>query len=279
MARLPHVALALVAALVAVAPAQAGPLDGVPVPTVPAVVSQVIPPVVAPVVPPSAPPAPAPPEPVTTVVDSVTGVLDTATGGAVSGATGTAGGVLSGAGGQLGGTLESILTAGGGATGGGAGSLPASTVTTLLSFLGASGTAGGAQGTAGPGGAGGQAVVVDGRAPRAVVSAVSKLRSTAKTGRLVLRVTLDEPGVVVLGGTLRPGKARKGQTVSRKPIHFPAAVLGYRKAGALRVTVMLSRAAQRRLAGARDGRLSIQTLAVDAARNQARGAVKRHLAR
>lgn len=184
-------------------------------------------------------------------VGEVVGTLNTATGG-----TGAAGGLLNTGGGQFAQELDRAAASG---------TLPQVTVVRLLGLLGPSAGAAGA--------------TSDGRAPKVVVTALSRLGSTGRTGKVKLRVTSSEPSVVVLGGTIRPGKARKGSVNSRKPIHFRAVTLAFRKAGALQVTVVLSRKAQRHLGAARDGRLSVQALAVDLARNQSRVAVKRSLRR
>jgi hypothetical protein len=65
----------------------------------------------------------------------------------------------------------------------------------------------------------------------------------------------------------------------RTPITFPRTLLAFRRAGAMRVKIALSRSDLARLARARDARLSVGLLAVDAARNQATRRLKRHITR
>jgi hypothetical protein len=150
-------------------------------------------------------------------------------------------------------------------------------------------TAGGAAGgVVGSGVSGG---IVDGRAPTVSVQVLSHLRTVRKTGRLVLRVGASEPAVVALAGTVRPGKqlrakkqrgAREKARAAasfRRPIQVKRALLAFRRQGALRVTISLSRTAQRRLGRARDARLSLAVYAVDVARNQAVRQLKRHVKR
>lgn len=219
------------------------------------------------------------------IVTETTGTV----GGIITGTTGTVetvvdetlGGILDGSG--LG-TVVGPNTGGGGANGG---LLPTDALTQLLGTLGipiSGGTAGqvtNADGT----------ITVDSRAPGVTFTVLSKLRSVKKDGKLKLQVATDEPGVVAFTSAVRPGaavkakKARKG--VKRKPapkhsrklIKVPAVTLGFRKAGKLRVTVQLSKTAQRNLGNARNARISVGLLASDAARNQARTRVKRAVKR
>jgi hypothetical protein len=156
--------------------------------------------------------------------------------------------------------------------------------TTSTSRTGAP-AAGGPAGTVlGPGGARG---VADGRAPTVAVKVLSRLRTVRRTGRLVLRVTSSEASVVGLAGTVRPGRplrakrrARARSAASfRTPIQVKRAILAFRRQGALRVTVSLSRSAQRRLGRAMDARLSLTVYAADLARNQGLRHLKLHVKR
>jgi hypothetical protein len=119
-------------------------------------------------------------------------------------------------------------------------------------------------------------VIVDASAPRPKVKVLSRLRSIGRTGKMRLEVSTNEPGIVALGGNVRPGravkakkrKARSSAKHSRKLVKVPSVVLGYRRAGKLTLTVKLSRAAQRTLGRSRDARISVGTLAADVFRNQ-----------
>ncbi|MDQ3723692.1 MAG: hypothetical protein M3376_11675, partial [Actinomycetota bacterium] len=117
-------------------------------------------------------------------------------------------------------------------------------------------------------------VLLDASAPRPTVKVLSKLKQVGKSGRMKLEIRTDEPGVVALASSVRPGatiKAKNGQKagkVSRKLIKVPQIVLGYRKAGTLNVTVKLSRAAQRTLGRVKDAKMSVGTIAVDVWKNQ-----------
>jgi hypothetical protein len=213
---------------------------------------------------------------------STLGGLVPGAGGVITGVTGTVGGVISGVQDNVSGVLDETL---GGIIGGGGGLLPDDVLGTLLGTLlanssAAPGTpgfggpgAGGpivlAGGTYGPGG-----VVLDASAPRSTVTVLSRLKQVGKTGKMKLRITTDEPGVIVLKSNVRPGatvKAKKGSKatkVSKKLIKIPQIVLGYRKAGTLDVTVKLSRAAQRSLGKVKDAKMSVGTIAVDIWQNQ-----------
>jgi hypothetical protein len=114
------------------------------------------------------------------------------------------------------------------------------------------------------------ATTADTRAPRVKLKLLSRFAWVARTGRLKVRVTSDEQGVVAVGGTAR---------VRHKVLHLRASVLGYRSAKAKTATVELPRAALRELARARSVRLSLQALAVDVARNQRTTALKVTLTR
>lgn len=246
---------------------------------------------------------------VTATTGTVTGTVGTVT-GAVGGATGTTsdplgtvtgtvgsvvGGVTGAAGGLITDPTQGVTGTVGGLLGGSpAGTLPTGTVTELITvLLGGQGAAGGAGAGGSTSGSAGSAppivggapngTVVDQRAPVARFRTLSRLSRVGRTGKLVLRVTSDEAGVVVFQGAVRPGKGirRHGRVVrvSRKLVKFRPVLLGFRKAGALRVTLVVSRSAQRALGSARDARLSVQALAVDLARNQHREAVKQRLHR
>jgi hypothetical protein len=159
--------------------------------------------------------------------------------------------------------------------GGGLPQLPTGTVDQLLGSLGA--PAGNGP-VVGPGGA----IVTDARPPVMKIKVLSTVRRIGRTGTLRLRISTDEASVVAMGGTIRPGIKRRlasrrarAQRYSRKPIHFPAVVLGYRQAGALTVTIRFSRGARRMLGRGRNARISIALAAVDVARNQATNHVKR----
>ncbi len=124
-------------------------------------------------------------------------------------------------------------------------------------------------GRVGPGG-----VVLDASAPRSTVKVLSKLKQVGKSGKMKLEIKTNEPGVIALASTVRPGAAVKAKNgskakVSRKLIKIPQIVLGYRKAGKLTVTVRVSRAAQRTLGKVKDARMSVGTIAVDVFKNQA----------
>ncbi len=182
---------------------------------------------------------------------------------------------------------------GGGAAGG---LLPTDALNALLQTLGIPTLAGTGTGqTVAPDGS----IVIDSRAPGVTFTVLSKLRDVQKDGRLRLQVASDEPGVVAFTSTLRPGvlarskakaRTRKGTSKkakkraaspkhSRRVIHVPAVTLGFRQAGALKVTVQLSKTAQRNLGNARDARISVGLLAADGARNQATERVKRSVKR
>jgi hypothetical protein len=205
-----------------------------------------------------------------------------ATGGAVDQVTGLVGGLAPAAPAPVGDALDQLLA-------GGLPSLSPGTLDGLLGTLGVPASLGGnragAPGTALPAGTvvGAANGVVDGRAPTAGVTVLSHLRVVRRTGRMVVRVTSSEPSVVALAGTVRPGMRlrRYGRTKTgfRKTIKVKRALLAFRRAGALRVTISLSRSAQKRLGQARDARMSLAVYAVDVARNQVSRSVKRHVKR
>ena len=233
----------------------------------------------------------------TQITDTVTGTLPV-DGGIVTDTTGTVGGLLTDPVGTLTGTVGTVGTVVDGLVDGGAtgGLLPAGTLDSLLITLGLTPTSG--TGTTGTGtgtgtttgtstttlipGTGGY--VVDARSPNAKFQVLATLRRIAKTGRIPLRITTDEGGIVAFGGTLKPGKKLKARKRARKAaaakaIRFPAATLGFRKAGSLRVTIQLSRQAQRRLKNVRDARMTLSIVTADARRNQGKSTFRRTIKR
>lgn len=232
-------------------------------------------------------------------------------GGVVTTVTSTVGGVVSGVPQQVAGALEQVLTGvvpgGGDSSGGGSGGVPGGGG--ILPGAGAHGGGGAPTGGETTGGGGlvpddvlasllaplarvsgpvttsvpsnGGRVLVDARPPAVSLEVLSHLKTIGRTGRLVLRVAASETGVVALKGAVRPGarlRRARGSSTARV-LDLPAAVLGFRKAGALRVTMVLSRTAQRALGRARDARLSLTYVTADLARNQARGTLTRKLGR
>lgn len=254
----PVTPLVVVAALAA--PASANALLGLPLPLPDADLGQVV----------------------TQVGDTVGGVLPGDVGGVVTGATDQVGGIVSGTTdqivGQVTGTVDQVL-------GGVTGTLPVGTVDQLLGTLGAAGvpgatTAAGGSVTPGtvvlPDGT----VLVDQRAPGVKTKVLSTVRQIARTGKMRLAVTSDEPSVLAVGAMMRPGKARTrhhrahAAKSRRSVIHLPAITLAYRKAGTLKLTYQLKRRAQRNVARGRNARISVAVVAVDVARNQAATRVK-----
>jgi hypothetical protein len=217
------------------------------------------------------------------LLGSVGGLLPS-DGGLVTGTVGTVGGLLGGVTGTVTGTLDTTLGSVLDTSGSGGGLLPTGVVDSLLASLGVApaGTAGGGTGTGASGTTGDGSVVVDARSPNATFKVLTKLRQIARTGKIKLRVSSDEPGIVAFGGSVRPGQARKARhaarrAATRKPLRIPAAVLAFRKAGALQVTIQLSRSAQRALGRARDARMSLAVVTIDAARNQGKSFLKKHI--
>ena len=222
-------------------------------------------------------------------------------GGVVTTVTGTVGGVVTGVEDTLTGTVDGLV--GGvldGATGSGS-LLPTDVLDQLLGTVGGALAPGGttaATGAPGTTGSGGFVLingvptptgVVDAAAPDMSVTVASTLRQIHKTGSLRLRVRSSEPGVAALGGAVRPGTAYrkpKKKTArtsaarhSRKVIKFPAAVLAFRKAGELQVTVKLGRVARRNLGASRNARISVATVSADRYRNQASDTIRRTIKR
>ncbi|HUR85791.1 MAG TPA: hypothetical protein VMY78_10635 [Solirubrobacteraceae bacterium] len=202
------------------------------------------------------------------------------TGAVVTGVTGTVGGVVGGVQNTVTGVVDQTL--GGVLDGGAGGLLPTDVLDSLLGTLLANSSA--APGTPGTGTSGGPIVlaggsvtpggiVLDASAPRPTVKVLSTLKKIGKDGKMRMEIRTNEPGIVAVAGSVRPGvavkkKGAKAVKHSRKVIKVPSITLGYRKAGKLVVTVKLSRAAQRALGRSKDARMSVGTLASDVFRNQ-----------
>ena len=184
------------------------------------------------------------------VVDTVTGTVD-----------GTTGGITT----PISQTVDQVL-------GGTLGTLPTGTIDDLLGAAGLAGKNGtnGANGvTVLPDGT----VVVDKRPPNTTVRVLDRNKKVGRTGKLRLQISSDEPSVVALVGTVKPGRAwhlrgRAKRRHSRKAIKLPKVVLAYRKAGALRLTIQFSRSAQRNIRGSYNSAVRLSLVAVDVARNQ-----------
>jgi hypothetical protein len=214
------------------------------------------------------------------------GLLPGSVGGVVTGVTGTVGGLVGGVQTTVTSLVDQTL---GGVVGGDLLGLPTDAVDSLLgTLLHSSAAAPGTPGLGAPGsgapivlsggkiGAGG--VILDASAPRTTVTILSKLTAIGRNGKMKMEIKTDEPGIIAVGGKLRPGallkvkdpaklKAAKAKH-STKLIKVPSIVLGYRQAGKLDVSVQLSRAAQRALATSKDAKMSVGTVAVDVFRNQ-----------
>jgi hypothetical protein len=205
-------------------------------------------------------------------------------GGVVTGVTGTVGGVVGGVQTTVTGVVDQTL---GGVLGGTGGLLPTGTLNTLLgTLLSNSAAAPGTPGTGSPtvGGpivlSGGQVspggMIVDASAPRSTVKVLSKLKQIGTTGKMKIEISTNEPGVVAVAGTIRPGaaavvkgkKRKKAAKHSRAAIKVPQIVLGYREAGKLVATVRLSRGAQRTLGASKNAVMSVGMVAVDVFKNQ-----------
>jgi hypothetical protein len=179
-------------------------------------------------------------------------------------------------------TTTAVQDAVGQVLGGGLPQLPTGTVDQLLGSLGVPGLDG-LNGAAGqPGTLPDGTILADARAPVLKVKVLSTVRQISMTRKLRVQISSDEAGVVAIGGSIRPGAKRRlatrkarSQPYSRKPIRFPAMVLGFRKAGALTVTVRFPRAAKQTLGRGRNARISVALAAVDVARNQGLSHVKR----
>jgi hypothetical protein len=202
-------------------------------------------------------------------------------GGVVTAVTGVVGGVVGGVQDTVVGVVDQTL---GGVLGGANGLLPTGVLDTLLGTLLKNSTA--SPGTPGTGNSGGVivlsgaqpgpgGVILDASPPRTNVKVISRLSEIGSTGTMKLEVKSNEPGIVAVGGNIRPGtaavKAKKGRKAakhSRALIKVPRMTLAYRKAGKLIVTVRLSRAAQRALRASKNAAMSVGTIAVDIFKNQ-----------
>src|SRR6478609_6195365 len=89
-------------------------------------------------------------------------------------------------------------------------------------------------------------------------------------GRRCLKITSDEPSVVALVGTIKPGRKwhARGTRHSRKAIKVPKVVLAYRQAGALKLTIQFSSLAQRNIRHSYNSTMKLSLVAIDVARNQ-----------
>jgi hypothetical protein len=219
---------------------------------------------------------------VTTTTGTVTGVIDGVL-GALPGSTGST--LPTGAVGDL---VSGLLgdAAGAGGSGTGAAGADGSSSAGSNGSNGSTGTSG--SGSGGATGAGGAVdangnPIADTVAPKLKFKILSRLRAAARTGRLRLRVTSSETSVVAFNGLLRPGKGRRVHRralhVSHKLIRTKATLMVFKRAGALTVTVKLTRSARRTLARTTAARISLQAWAADLARNQARKNVKRSIRR
>jgi len=217
-------------------------------------------------------------------------------GGVVTGVTGTVGGVVGGVQTTVTGTVDQTL---GGVLLGSGGVLPTAVLNTLLGTLLSNSAA--ALGTPGTGAStvggpivlsGGQVsptgVVLDASAPRSTVKVLSRLKEIGSTGKMQIEISTNEPGVVAVAGTVRPGaaakvkkskKPNKAAKHSRMVIKVPQIVLGYRQAGKLVATVRLSRGAQRALGASKSAKMSVGTIAVDVFKNQDSETTKVNIAR
>jgi hypothetical protein len=201
-------------------------------------------------------------------------------GGIVTDVTGTVGGVVTGISGTLDGTVGGVVDGVLGGDTGTGGLLSNDALSQLLGTLGLAPAAG----TTGPGGTTAGGLVVDARAPNARFKVLSRLARVSKTGKLRMRATTDEAGIVAFSGSMRPGKSRhtkhKAQSsAGRKAIKIPTAVLAFRSPGSLVVTIQLSRQAQRALGRARNARLSLGIVTADLLRNQAKSRVTKTVKR
>jgi len=201
------------------------------------------------------------PDPLSGVVDTVTGTV----GGVVDTVTDTTGDPTGGIVDTVGRTVDQVL-------GGTLPQLPAGTVDDLLGAAGLNGLNGlnGAPGQPGvtvlPNGT----VVVDKRPPTTRVTVLNRNRTVGRNGKLSLKIMSDEPSVLALLGTVKPGRRwhARGKSHSRRTIRIPKVVLAYRKAGALKLTIQFSGRAQRNIRRSFNSTLKLSVVAVDVARNQ-----------
>jgi hypothetical protein len=188
------------------------------------------------------------------VIDTTTSTIDGATGGVTSPITDP---VVQ--------TVDQVLD-------GTLSSLPTGTIDDLLGAAGLAGKNGtnGANGvTVLPDGT----VVVDKRPPNTTVKVLDRNGKVGRNGKLRLQIASDEPSVVALVGSVKPGRAwklhgRAKRLHSRKAIAIPKVMLAYRKAGALQLTIQFSRRAQRNIRGSYNSTVRLSLVAVDVARNQ-----------
>jgi hypothetical protein len=222
------------------------------------------------------PPIPDPVQTVTDTTDPITGSLPDPLSGVVDTVTGTAGGVVdtvtNTTGDPTGGIIDTVGQTIDQVLGGTLPELPTGTVDDLLGAAGLNGLNGanGAPGQPGvkvmPDGS----VVVDKRPPTTTVNVLTRNRTVGRNGKLSLKVTSDEPSVVALVGTVKPGRKwhTRGKSHSRKTIKIPKVVLAYRNAGALKLTIQFSRRAQRNIKRSFNSTMKLSLVAVDVARNQ-----------
>jgi hypothetical protein len=222
------------------------------------------------------PPIPDPVQTVSDTTDPITGSLPDPLSGVVDTVTGTAGGVVdtvtNTTGDPTGGIIDTVGQTIDQVLGGTLPELPTGTVDDLLGAAGLNGLNGanGAPGQPGvkvmPDGS----VVVDKRPPTTTVNVLNRNRTVGRNGKLSLKITSDEPSVVALVGTVKPGRKwhTRGKSHSRKTIKIPKVVLAYRNAGALKLTIQFSRRAQRNIKRSFNSTMKLSLVAVDVARNQ-----------
>jgi hypothetical protein len=222
------------------------------------------------------PPVPDPVQTVTGTTDQVTGSLPDPLGGVVDTVTGAAGGVVdtvtNTTGDPTGGIVDTVGQTIDQVLGGTLPQLPPGTVDDLLGAAGLNGLNGanGAPGQPGvtvlPDGT----VLVDKRPPATTVKVLNRNRTVGRNGKLSLKITSDEPSVVALVGTVKPGRAwhARGKSHSRKTIKMPKVVLAYRNAGALKLTIQFASRAQRNIRRSFNSTMKLSLVAVDVARNQ-----------
>ena len=222
------------------------------------------------------PPIPDPVQTVTDTTDPMTGSLPDPLSGVVDTVTGTAGGVVDTVtdttGDPTGGIIDTVGQTIDQVLGGTLPELPTGTVDDLLGAAGLNGLNGanGAPGQPGvkvmPDGS----VVVDKRPPTTTVKVLNRNRTVGRNGKLSLKITSDEPSVVALVGTVKPGRKwhTRGKSHSRKTIKIPKVVLAYRNAGALKLTIQFSGRAQRNIKRSFNSTVKLTLVAVDVARNQ-----------
>jgi hypothetical protein len=220
-------------------------------------------------------PLPDPTQTITQTTDPITGALPDPLGGVVDTVTGTVGGVVDTVTDTTGGVTDTVGQTVDQVLGGALPELPLGTIDDLLGAAGLAGLNGanGAAGTPGvtilPDGT----VLVDRRAPVTKVTVLNRNRKVGRSGKLRLQISSDEPSVVALVGSVRPGRAwrlhgRAAKRHSRKAITIPRVVLAYRTAGALRLTIQFSRRAQRNIRQSYNSSLRLTLVAADVARNQ-----------